>query len=179
MGRCRRGVHAVILHILTACSRPGFLPAWAAELAEAAKAQGIDIRWHVGFDLACQHVGGQAVKNALLDSIPASDPGWVWIGDDDNALDPDMLAAVAQYDTRPVDAVIFAQRRGEHVAQPSAVLNRVDAAQLVARRSAIGSHRLPLAYNGDGLLIGQLAKTARMVYDSRPVTRYNWRTAKC
>lgn len=168
----------VRLHILTACSRPDFLPAWAAELA-AVSVPGVEIHWHVGFDIARNHIGGQAVKNKLLDSIQADDPGWVWIGDDDNTLDPEMLAAVAEYDARPVDAVIFAQRRGKGIAQPCAVLNMVDAAQLVARRSVIGSHRLPEAYNGDGMLVGALAKTARMVYDSRPVTRYNWRTNGC
>ncbi|MBV6436744.1 MAG: hypothetical protein AELANPGJ_02011 [Anaerolineae bacterium] len=162
------------LHILTACSRPDFLPAWAAELS-AVSVPGVEIHRHVGFDLARRHVGGQAVKNALLDSIPADDAGWVWIGDDDNTLDPAMLAAVAEYDARPVDVVIFAQRRGRQVAPPCAVLNRVDAAQFVARRSAIGAHRLPEAYNGDGLLIAAIAKTARMVYDQRVLTNYNGR----
>lgn len=165
----------MILHILTACSRPEFLPAWSAELGDAAKHAGIDLRWHVAFDLARQHVGGQAVKNLMIDSIPESDQGWVWIGDDDNKMDPAMLQAVAEYDSRPVDVVIFAQHRGKHIAPPCAVVNRVDAAQFVARRSAIGSSRLPCAYNGDGLLIAAMAKTARMVYDSRPLTHYNGR----
>ena len=70
-------------------------------------------------------------------------------------------------------------QNGKQIAPPCAVLNMVDAAQLVARRSVIGSHRLPEVYNGDGMLVGALAKTARMVYDSRPVTRYNWRTNGC
>lgn len=162
-----------VLHIITACSRPEFLPTWAAELTEAARCAGVDLRWHVAFDLGRQHVGGQVVKNRILDTIAGD--GWVWIGDDDNALDPAMLAAVAEYDARQVDVVIFAQRRGKQIAPPCAVLNRVDAAQFVARRSAIGAHRLPEAYNGDGMLIAALAKTARMVYDQRVVTNYNGR----
>lgn len=161
-----------VLHIITACSRPEFLPAWAAELTEAACCAGIDLRWHVAFDLNHQHVGGQDVKNRILDSLAG---GWVWIGDDDNVLDPAMLSAVAEYDARPVDVVIFAQRRGKQIAPPCAVVDRVDAAQFVARRSAIGNHRLPAKYNGDGLLIAALAKTARMVYDQRAVTNYNGR----
>jgi hypothetical protein len=166
----------VILHVLTACARPEFLPAWAAEMADASQLAGIDLRWHVAFDIGRQYVGGQAVKNRMLDSIPGSDPGWVWIGDDDNKLEPAMLQAVAEYDARPVDVVIFAQRRGSKVAPPCAVVDRVDAAQFVARRSAIGGHRLPNKYNGDGLLIAAIAKTARMGYDSRALTHYNWRT---
>lgn len=162
-----------VLHIITACSRPEFLPAWAADLAEAARGAGVDLRWHVAFDMERQHIGGQAVKNRILDSI--SGDGWVWIGDDDNTLDQAMLSAVAEYDARPVDVVIFAQRRGQQLAPPCAVLNRVDAAQFVARRSAIGSHRLPETYNGDGMLIAALAKTARMVYDQRVLTNYNGR----
>ena len=162
-----------VLHIITACSRPEFLPALAADLAEAARGAGVDLRWHVAFDMERQHIGGQAVKNRILDSI--SGDGWVWIGDDDNTLDQAMLSAVAEYDARPVDVVISAQRRGQQLAPPCAVLNRVDAAQFVARRSAIGSHRLPETYNGDGMLIAALAKTARMVYDQRVLTNYNGR----
>lgn len=162
-----------VLHIITACSRPEFLPAWAAELADAASRSHVDLRWHVAFDMERQHIGGQAVKNRILDTITGD--GWVWIGDDDNTLDQAMLSVVAEYDARPVDVVIFAQRRGKQISPPSAVLNRVDAAQFVARRSAIGAHRLPDAYNGDGMLIAALAKTARMVYDQRVVTNYNGR----
>lgn len=162
-----------VLHIITACSRPQFLPSWAAEIAEAAKTAGVDLRWHVAFDCERKHVGGQDVKNRMLDAIAGD--GWVWIGDDDNVLDPAMLSAVVEYDARPVDVVIFAQRRGQQIAPPCAVVDRVDAAQFVARRSAIGNHRLPAKYNGDGLLIADLAKTARMVYDQRALANYNGR----
>lgn len=165
----------MILHVLTACARPEFLPAFAAEMGDAAQLAGVDLRWHVAFDIGRQFVGGQAVKNRMLDSIPESDSGWVWIGDDDNRLEPAMLKAVAEYDARPVDVVIFAQRRGKQIAPPCAVVDRVDAAQFVARRSAIGAHRLPTKYNGDGLLIAAVAKTARMVYDARALTNYNGR----
>lgn len=166
----------MILHILTACSRPEYLPAWAAELCEASKC-GVDIRWHVGFDMGRKHVGGQRVKNLLLDSIPADCPGWVWIGDDDNVLDPTMLAALTEYDAQEFDAVIFAQHRGARVARPCAVIDRVDAAQLVARRRLIGGHRLPEAYNGDGYWISEIAKHGYISYDARPLTKYNARVA--
>lgn len=166
----------MILHILTACARPEYLPAWAAELCEAAKC-GIDLRWHVAFDLDRKHVGGQALKNAMLDSIHESDSGWVWIGDDDNVLDPAMLSALMAYEDRQVDSVVFAQHRGAKIATPCALVDRVDAAQFVGRRRMIGNHRLPETYNGDGHWIAGMAERGRMVYDSRPVTKYNGRTA--
>jgi hypothetical protein len=167
----------MILHILTACSRPGNLPAWAADLAAiAGEYPGVDLRWHVGFDVARQHIGGQAVKNALLDSIPAADSGWVWIGDDDNALDTAMLEALAAYaDRADVDAVVFAQRRRGCIAAPCAVVDEVDAAQIVARRAFIGDTRIPECYNGDGQWIATLAMRGGVVYDDRAVTRYNAR----
>ena len=167
----------MILHILTACSRPGNLPAWAADLAAFAAMSSIDLRWHVGFDLQRRHVGGQAVKNALLDGIPANDAGWVWIGDDDNVLDAAMLEALADYANRDdVGAVIFAQRRGGGIVEPCAVVDRVDAAQIVARRRFIGDTRIPTCYNGDGQWIAALAMRGGVVYDDRAVTIYNGRT---
>jgi len=168
----------MILHILTACSRPGNLPAWAADLAAiAGEYPGVDLRWHVAFDLQRRHVGGQAVKNALLDSIPADDPGWVWIGDDDNALDTAMLEALAAYaDRGDVDAVVFAQRRHGYIAAPCAVVDEVDVAQLIARRRFIGDARIPACYNGDGQWIAALAQRGGVVYDDRPVTMYNGRS---
>jgi hypothetical protein len=99
----------------------------------------------------------------------------VWIGDDDNTLDPAMLKAVAAYEGSRTDAVIFAQRRGSNVAPPSSAVNRVDAAQIVARREFIGHHRLPLEYNGDGKWISELCSRGRVVMDYREFTRYNGR----
>ena len=165
----------MILHILTASARPGLLPAWAAELAEATKS-GVDLRWHVAFDLDRKYIGGQAVKNRMLDSIPESDPGWVWIGDDDNVLDVEMLVALQEYDEQLVDAVVFAQRRGSKVAAACALVDRVDAAQFVGRRQFIGAHRIPTTYNGDGHWIAGMAKRGRVVFDDRVLTRYNGRT---
>jgi hypothetical protein len=166
----------MIFHILTACSRPGNLPAWAADLVAAAALSSIDLIWHVAFDLQRKHIGGQDVKNAMIDSIPADDPGWVWIGDDDNILDTAMLEALVSYaDRDDVDAVIFAQRRGGVVVAPCAVVDRVDAAQIVARRRFIGDTRIPACYNGDGQWIATLAMRGGVVYDDRAVTVYNGR----
>src|ERR1043166_599735 len=72
----------MVLHILTAVTRPENLPKLAESLIPAAAA-GVELAWHVGYDLEHRHVAGQAVKNRLLDRISPSQD-WVWILDDDN-----------------------------------------------------------------------------------------------
>lgn len=171
----------MILHILTACSRPERLPRLAQAIAQAAQdAPGVAVRWHVAFDLERRHVGGQAVKNQLLDSIPADDPGWVWICDDDNIPHPDFfprLAALAAGEVM-IGGYLFAQQRGP--AEGGRVLpaaaprvGYVDAAQLVARRAYIGGHRIPEAYDGDGAwILGMYLPFAVALWDE-PLTLYN------
>jgi hypothetical protein len=168
----------MILHVLTACSRPERLEGLGLVLGLAAGAAGIDLRWHVAFDLERRHVGGQAVKNRLLDAIPADDPGWVWICDDDNAPHPSFLLRLVQLEPVLPAAVLFAQQRGPAEggrilpAEPPRV-GRVDAAQLVARRSFIGAARIPEAYDGDGVWIVGLWDPAQVVLVDEPFTLWN------
>lgn len=161
------------LHILTACSRP-------EGLAPIARALGVPmptvaLQWHVGFDLVCAHVGGQAVKNRLLDSISISD-GWVWVCDDDNLPHPAMLAALPLllHDDTP-DGYLFAQDRGPQgyhaVAAPC--VGRTDIAQLLIRRDAIGTHRIPESYDGDGQWIVNLYQQRALHQVADVPTYYN------
>ena len=85
---------AVRLHVLTAVSRPENLGQIAESLAVAVERAeyGVDLAVALGmFDPDRQHVGGQALKNDMLDDI---DDGWVWILDDDTLAHPDVLATV-------------------------------------------------------------------------------------
>jgi hypothetical protein len=162
------------LHVLTACTRPENLPALAASLAPAAAA-GVDLHWHVGFDLERRHPGGQGVKNALLDDVA---DGWVWILDDDNTAAPGFFAALARVVAReeaPVWLVACAQRTAggvRYVSRGTLRPTHVDTAQLVARRDVIGAQRIPEHYCGDGEWIAALAAgipDAAIVYLNDPV----------
>src|SRR3990167_1261604 len=95
------------IHALTACSRPENLTKVGLSLAHAAR--GHDVHWHVRFDLEREHVGGQAVKNRLLDEI--SD-GWVWILDDDTIVHPDLFSRAAECAALTgIEAIVVSQRR--------------------------------------------------------------------
>jgi hypothetical protein len=84
----------MILHILTAMTRPQNLPKMAESLIPAAAA-GVELTWHFGYDVDRKHIAGQAVKNRLLDTITAPDD-WVWILDDDNTAHPDFFRRLAE-----------------------------------------------------------------------------------
>jgi hypothetical protein len=140
------------LHILTAVSRPENLPAIAESLATAAvNAPNVNLAWHWRYDLHRRHVGGQALKNAMLDEIR---DGWVWVLDDDTLAHPDVLRVVSEQDA---DAVIVSQRRTTGavlVASPERmVAGGVDIGQAFLQRNLIGDHRIPADYNGDGLFL--------------------------
>lgn len=163
----------ILLHVLTACSRPEGLPAISQALAAAPA--GVTVRWHIGFDLARQHVGGQAVKNALLDDLT---DGWVWICDDDNLPASGFLDRLVELLGRDCAGYLFGQMRpgGAVPALPPAV-GRTDVAQLVVRREAVGDLRIPEQYDGDGHWICQVWTQAMALIDE-PLTGYNaqrWR----
>jgi len=156
------------LHILTACSRPSGLTRLADAIASAPAC--VQVVWHVGFDLEQQHIGGQAVKNRLLDDIH---DGWVWVCDDDNLPVPGFFAWLTQQ--APADLLLFAQRRQGrivHAAYPQ--VDETDIAQAVMARSLIATQRLPEVYNGDGLfLVALAAQTSNIVLIDLPLTAYN------
>lgn len=158
------------LHVLTACSRPAYLPAIAQCLASA-RQFGIDVHWHIGLDLEKNHPGGQAVKNALLDRIA---DGWVWICDDDNLPHPRFFATLAGLDGQ-ASGYLFAQNRGPGGflrAQPP-VVDRIDAAQAIVARWAIGDMRLPAEYTGDGQWLAALHAAHPLTCIDTIVTYYN------
>lgn len=162
------------LHILTACTRPESLPAMAASLEAAARLH--DLTWHIRLDPAREAVGGQAVKNAMLDQIR---DGWVYILDDDNVLHPAFADAIPD---DPALALIVCgqQHRNGWVRRPGRAMLKqtyVDAGQVVIRRAALGALRIPLHYCGDGEWIEQFAARlppAAIAYVDAPVTYYNW-----
>jgi hypothetical protein len=156
------------LHILTACSRPAGLAAIAAALAAAPPE--LRVTWHIGYDPTRQHVGGQAVKNALLDSIG---DGYIWICDDDNVPAPGFFERLARLE--PADLYLFGQQRPEGYAAPTLPrVGQTDAAQAVVSRRAIGLLRLPECYDGDGRwLCAVHAACGSAVFVNEPLTRYN------
>lgn len=168
----------MILHVITACSRPERLPRLAAELGRA-HAHGVDLRWHVGLDLDRRHVGGQAVKNRLLSGLARAE-GWAWICDDDNLPHPAFLQRLpALAAAHPSAAgLLLAQDRGPHenrTLRPELPprVGRVDAAQLVVRVGVAASVRIPETYDGDGHWIAQIAATVSIHPVDEVLTLWN------
>lgn len=171
----------MILHVLTAITRPENLPRLSASL-DAAFESGVEICWHTRTDPDRQFVGGQALKNEMLDDDNDSD-GWVWILDDDNIAHPDLFTALmACVKARPEARliVIAQQHRTRYIRRASRQMLRqthVDAGQVVIRRDAIGERRIPPHYCGDGEWIETIANSLeddQIAYIHEPVTYYNW-----
>src|SRR5512132_2800574 len=93
------------LHVLTAVTRPGNLGLLAESIA-AASIPEVGIVWHWCFDPERTAVGGQRLKNEMLDQI--SD-GWVCFLDDDNVMHPDFVRRVHEH--KDADAVVVCQQR--------------------------------------------------------------------
>lgn len=169
------------LHVLTAVTRPENLPQLAASL-DMANEWEIDICWHTRTDPDRRSVGGQSLKNAMLEDDDDPD-GWVWILDDDNVAHPAFFARLLACQTTHPDARLIAiaqQHRNGWVRQVERRMLRqthVDAGQVVIRRDAIGERRIPLHYCGDGEWIEGIANTLRddeIAYIRTPATYYNW-----
>lgn len=166
------------LHLLTALTRPENLGVMAASLESAARS--LDLTWHIRFDPERQAVGGQLLKNQMLDQVG---DGWVYILDDDNILHPDLCGALADALADRGDArliVCAQQHRSGFIRRPHRQMLRqthVDAGQVIIRRDAIGDLRIPLHYCGDGEWIEVLANKLpnhAIVYIPEPTTYYNW-----
>lgn len=168
----------MIVHVLTAVSRPENLPVLAASLARAAEEERtVDVVWRWRFDLERAHVGGQAVKNALIDRI---DDGYVWILDDDTLVHPKLFAALADtYLNHPrVSALVVSQQRADGTVLRAAPENvrvaGIDAGQALLRRELIGNWRLPLNYEGDGhFLVALLANDPDVVFRDEILSFHN------
>jgi len=155
--------------VITACSRPQNLPALAEALASLTNPHGYALAWWVVFDaasvggvpevpgwdvqvLASYSPGnwGHAQANLALDMIEA---GFVWILDVDNLPHPDLLTC--RYEPGTI-TLIGQQVTADYVRVPEPACGKVDKAQIVADRAAVGDIRLPLDCFGDGRFVEML-----------------------
>ncbi len=148
--------------MLTACSRPENLARVGESIANAA-AGSLDVCWHVRFDLERQHVGGQALKNQMLDDIH---DGWVYILDDDTVMTALLVDAVVA--SPWAEMIVVSQRRPGgrvlHAAAENMRVGSVDIGQAVIRRKLIGDRRIPATYEGDGVFLQELAAVGAVRY---------------
>lgn len=165
------------LHVCTAVSRPWNLNVVAKSLEMSADRVEIDLSWHLRFDLGRGCLGGQALKNELLDDI--SD-GWVWFLDDDTLVHEDMLSIVlhAINGYSDVTAVVVSQRRNDGrvlLAKPRNVcVNGIDIGQAILRRDLIGDERIPESYAGDGEFLQTLLHDRQdVIYMSEVLSLHN------
>jgi len=125
----------------------------------AAQVPELEVVWHWGFDLERQHVGGQAVKNRLLDGIA---DGWVCVLDDDTVMHPEFLLAFSEFldDSPGFTALVVSQQRTDGRVLRShphfAVPGMIDIGQVVLSRDLIGDSRIPIDYNGDGMFLQEV-----------------------
>jgi len=169
------------LHVLTAITRPENLPTLATALDRAADL-GIEICWHTRADPERQYVGGQALKNDMLDDD--DDPeGWAWILDDDNtvhpAFFPQLRSCIAAHPAARLIAIAQQHKNGwvRQVERRMLKQTHVDAGQVVIRKDAIGDTRIPLHYCGDGEWIEGIANRLaddQIAYVRTPAAYYNW-----
>lgn len=157
---------SIILHVITAITRPENLTKITDSLVVACKDYTCDIVWHWRHDWKREHVGGQKLKNDALDII---DNGWVFFLDDDTHLSPYIPQLIAERDANPLlDGFIVEQQRADGsilVTSPDNVRwGCIDIGQAVLRRSAIGDHRIPEEYIGDGLFLEKLIPTLNVEF---------------
>jgi hypothetical protein len=162
----------VRLHVLTAVSRPENLPRVAESLSAAAmNVPDVKVCWHWRFDLERKHVGGQALKNEMLDEI---EEGWVWVLDDDTEAHPDVLGAK---DFEAYDAVVFSQVRSDGrvllAAPENVVPGSIDINQAFLRRDLIGDLRIPIHYDGDGMFLNAVLKQGNVLYHPAALSLHN------
>lgn len=161
------------LHVLTACSRPGLLPAVASSIANADTAPW-EVCWHVRFDLDRRHVGGQHLKNQMLDQIM---DGWVCFLDDDTVMHPRFPGTVAEAVANGADALIVTQSRADGrvlTAHPDNVhVGLIDIGQACVRRATIGRHRIPLDYNGDGMFLEAVCAGQKVAFVDETLSYHN------
>ena len=163
------------LNVLTAVSRPENLSLMADSLAAAAqRAPNVDVCWRWRFDLERRNIGGQALKNELIEQVPSGE--WVWVLDDDTLAHDDVLR-LAEFYMPTCRAIIFSQHRNERetlIARPeNMVVGMCDIGQAFLQRDLIGEHRIPLDYNGDGLFLQAVLAGASVVYHPAAVSLHN------
>lgn len=150
------------IHALTAVSRPWNLDVVGESIARAqARAPEADLTWHLRFDVKKKHVGGQTLKNAMLDEIA---DGWVFILDDDTLVHKDFLAVVTDTIAKQpeLSAVVVSQLRTDgrvlRAASGNAVLGSIDAGQVVLSSDLIAGRLIPETYAGDGVWLESILR---------------------
>jgi hypothetical protein len=117
--------------------------------------------WHIRNDPDRQHVGGQKMKNEMLEDI---EDGWVVILDDDTVMHEKFMRKVSLVirARASLRAVVVSQRRVNgtvlQASSENAVVGGIDAGQAVLRRSFIGDYRIPEEYAGDGMWLETLLR---------------------
>lgn len=162
------------VNVLTAVSRPENLPEVARSLgAAASRAPEVSVAWRWRFDLQRAYVGGQAVKNHLLDEVPPGE--WVWMLDDDTTAHEDVLLTAACFQN--YDAIVFSQQRSTGgvlaACRENVVVGGIDIGQAFLRRSVIGDHRLPENYNADGVFLAAVLADADVMYHPATYSLHN------
>lgn len=163
----------MIVHVLTAVTRPWNIDEIACSLSAAARnAPGIELCWHLRFDHGHQHVGGQHLKNRMIDGIT---DGWVWILDDDTTAHEHILQTL--HENQDYDAVVVSQDgnpNGRLTAHPDhARAGQIDIGQALLQRHLIGNHRIPEQYDGDGHFLETVLAGANVRYIDEPLSLYN------
>lgn len=146
------------LHIITACSRLGFIPGMTIVPSRALIERRFLIRWHLAFQSDLQPDPHGYVKfNEMIDLIPYNE--WVWILDDDNDMHPHFFNAIvkAWHDFPDKAAIVFSQNRWDehgpvlHACPGNMRVGSVDTAQVVFKKDLIGHERFRTTYKcGDG-----------------------------
>ena len=155
------------LHVLTAVSRPWNLNVVAGSLSTAlARAPDLDLTWHLRFDLQREHVGGQGLKNEMLDQIT---DGWVWVLDDDTLVHEclfETLLRIVQQKPK-VQAIVVSQRRNDgrvlRAMPENVIVGEIDVGQVVMRRDLVADVHIPETYAGDGTWLEMLLGGAKSV----------------
>ncbi len=145
----------MILHVLTAVSRPDNLPLLQQSIQVAKGHESrVELEWHRLYDEDREYIGGQHLKNLMIADILNGD--WVCILDDDTIMHPKFLRKIYRaYHHHPhVNAIVVSQKRTTgfvmHASPENMVAGKVDAGQAVIRRSFIGDLKIPETYGGDG-----------------------------
>ena len=137
-----------------------------------------------GYDARGLAAFGHAQRSHALDLIGDTDPGWVWVLDDDNLVHPDFAAGLAELMAAHPSARGFVV--GQHPADSSPRPigpewlrpGYVDTAQYILRRDLIGAERVRQVHADDGAFIGRVyaAHPADVVFCERVLTYWNGMT---
>jgi hypothetical protein len=161
------------MHVLTACTRVENLEKVAWSLLGYGT---LDIRWHLRFDLDHQFVGGQRLKNEMLDEVK---DGWVCFLDDDTVMHPSLLRRFDQTSAQleDMDGLVVSQERRSgrilHADQKNVTVGGIDVGQVILHRQLIADTRIPEHYDGDGMFLQEVLLRGRIAYLDEVLSYHN------